>query len=95
MKFKARRKLLKNKRISAFRSKLKRTSLRGGTVTLYEVLFVFFKKVKDDDIIERANAVAYSFTIALFPAILFLFAPHRHMLQLLLRLLDFLHHSYL
>ena len=74
MKFKTRRKLLENRRVSAVRRRLKNTRIRGGSVTLYEVLFVFFKKIKDDDIIERANAVAYSFTIALFPAILFLFA---------------------
>ena len=42
--------------------------------TLYGILCVFFKKIKEDDILERANAVAFSFTIALFPAVIFLFA---------------------
>jgi len=74
MKFKARRKLLKNKRIQALRQRLKNTRLKKGKISLYEVLYVFFRKIKEDEIIERANAVAYSFTIALFPAILFLFA---------------------
>ncbi len=74
MKFKYRRKLLQYKKISRFRDWLKRIKFKGGDVPLYEVLFVFSNKIKEDDIIERANAVAYSFTIALFPAIIFIFA---------------------
>jgi membrane protein len=74
MKFKHRRKLLQYQPYSRFRNRLKRISFKGGNITLYEVLVVFFKKIKDDEIIERSNAVAYSFTIALFPAIIFLFA---------------------
>jgi len=74
MKFKNRRKLLKNNVVVSIRKRLKGTRFFGGEVSLYEVLFIFFKKMKEDEIIERANAVAYSFTIALFPGILFLFA---------------------
>ncbi len=74
MKFKYRRRLLKYKKVSRFRNRLKRIKFKGGNVPLYEVLFAFSNKIKEDDIIERANAVAYSFTIALFPAIIFIFA---------------------
>ena len=74
MKFKARRRLLKYNKVQSIRKWLKDTTMKKGQISLYEVLFVFFRKMKEDEIIERANAVAYSFTIALFPAILFLFA---------------------
>lgn len=74
MKFKARRRFLKYNKVQSIRKWLKDTTMKKGQISLYEVLFVFFRKMKEDEIIERANAVAYSFTIALFPAILFLFA---------------------
>lgn len=42
-------------------------------LTLYDVIKVFIKKVAQDDIIERANGVAFNFALAIFPAIIFLF----------------------
>lgn len=74
MKFKAKRRILKSSWIRKARQQLKNTSLKGGHISLYEVIYVFLQKMKEDEIIERANAVAFSFTVALFPAILFLFA---------------------
>jgi len=49
-------------------------------LTLYEVIIVFYKKVTQDDIIERANGVAFNFALAIFPAIIFLFTltPYIH-----------------
>ncbi len=53
---------------------------RNGDLTLYEVIKVFVQKITNDDIIERAEAVAYNFTLAIFPAIIFLFTltPYIH-----------------
>lgn len=73
MKYKTKRWIIRS-RFNQLRYKLKLINWKGGQITLYEVLFVFFKKMRDDGIIERANAVAFSFTIALFPGVLFLFA---------------------
>ena len=74
MKFKTKRRLVKSKRFIRLRRHLKGINFMQGQFTLYGILFVFFKKIKEDDILERANAVAFSFTIALFPAVIFLFA---------------------
>lgn len=46
---------------------------RYEDLTLYEVIKVFIRNLIDDDIIERANGVAFNFTLAVFPAIIFLF----------------------
>ena len=67
-------KRLTSRRIAMLRRRLRRVSLRGGATTLWEVLHVLYHKLKQDEILERANAVAFSFTIALFPAVIFLFA---------------------
>lgn len=42
-------------------------------VSLYSVIKIFFKNVKEDDILDRANGVAYNFILAIFPTIIFLF----------------------
>ncbi|MDH5382525.1 MAG: YihY/virulence factor BrkB family protein, partial [Cyclobacteriaceae bacterium] len=42
-------------------------------VSLFEVIKVFFEKITKDDIIQRANGVSFNFTLAIFPAIIFLF----------------------
>lgn len=42
-------------------------------VSLFEVIKVFLEKLTKDDILQRANGVAFNFTLAIFPAILFLF----------------------
>lgn len=49
-------------------------------LTLYEVIKVFIEKVTKDEIIERANGVAFNFTLSVFPAIIFLFTltPYIH-----------------
>lgn len=59
---------------------LKRIRFRGGKVSLFFILKIFFQKVKKDDILERANAVAFSFTIAVFPAVIMIFTltPYIH-----------------
>lgn len=53
---------------------------RYDGLSLYDIIKVFIEKVGRDDIIERANAVAFNFTVAVFPAIIFLFTltPYIH-----------------
>lgn len=42
-------------------------------VSLYSVIKIFFKNIKEDDVMDRANGVAYNFILAIFPTIIFLF----------------------
>ena len=59
---------------------LKNIRFRGGKISLYFILKTFIDKLGQGDLLERANAVAFSFTVAIFPAILFLFTltPYIH-----------------
>ena len=41
--------------------------------TLYELITGLFRNISDHEIIDRANAVAFSFILAIFPGIIFLF----------------------
>ena len=56
-----------------FRVIFKRFYLVGNTVTYYSVFKIFKTKLSEDEIFERSLAVAFSFTIASFPLIIFLF----------------------
>lgn len=58
------------KRLIAF---LQRIKLGKEKVGLYDAIVIFIKKLSNDDILDRANGVAFSFTLAIFPAIIFLF----------------------
>lgn len=42
-------------------------------VSLYKILKIFLKNLMNDDILDRANGVAFNFILAIFPAIIFLF----------------------
>ncbi|MEO6284995.1 MAG: YihY/virulence factor BrkB family protein [Dyadobacter sp.] len=66
-------KLLKNRHIKRLIIWLQQTMLLKGTVSLYDVLVNLVKSNRKYDIDQRASAVAYSLTLALFPAIIFLF----------------------
>ncbi|MEM8893995.1 MAG: YihY/virulence factor BrkB family protein [Bacteroidota bacterium] len=52
---------------------LKLVRVRRGDATLYSTLNIFISKLSQDQIFEKANAVAFSFTLAVFPSIIFLF----------------------
>ncbi|MDH5367083.1 MAG: YihY/virulence factor BrkB family protein [Cyclobacteriaceae bacterium] len=54
-------------------SLLKNIKFYSGEISLYSVLRIFAKKIWSDQILDRANGVAFSFTVAIFPAIIFLF----------------------
>ncbi len=42
-------------------------------ISLYDTFSIFFKELKDKDLQSEANAVAFNFTLAIFPGLLFLF----------------------
>ena len=59
---------------------LKGIRFKGDKISLYFLIKTFIEKVQKDEILERANAVAFSFTMSVFPAVLFLFTliPYIH-----------------
>lgn len=46
---------------------------RHEDVSLYKIFKVFVRNLEDDEIMDRANGVAFNFILATFPAIIFLF----------------------
>jgi membrane protein len=54
--------------------KLDRMQLRKKQVSLYQILKNLVINIGNDDILHRASSVAFSFTFAVFPAIIFLFS---------------------
>jgi membrane protein len=42
-------------------------------VSLYKILKIFLSNLMDDEILDRANGVAFNFILAIFPAVIFLF----------------------
>lgn len=53
---------------------------RYDGLSLYRVLQIFIEKITKDEILDRANGVAFSFALSIFPAIIFLFTltPYIH-----------------
>ena len=41
-------------------------------VSLYKIIKIFLRNLLNDDILDRANGVAFNFILAIFPAIIFL-----------------------
>lgn len=46
---------------------------RKQNISLYTALSIFFHELKDKDLQSEANGVAFNFTLAIFPGLLFLF----------------------
>src|ERR1044071_869001 len=46
---------------------------RHEGVSLYKILKIFLRNIQEDEVMDRANGVAYNFILAIFPAIIFLF----------------------
>lgn len=46
---------------------------RHENVSLYRIIKILFQNLKDDDILDRANGVAFNFILAIFPTIIFVF----------------------
>src|SRR5688500_19119964 len=42
-------------------------------ISLYKIFKCFLKNLREDEIMDRANGVAFNFILATFPAIIFLF----------------------
>ncbi|MCF2488444.1 YihY/virulence factor BrkB family protein [Dyadobacter sp. CY347] len=85
-------KLLKSRQIKRLIVWLQQTVFLGGTVSLYEILVNLVRSNRKYDIDQRASAVAYSLTLAAFPAIIFLFTlipyiPIEHLDQQIMELL--------
>lgn len=82
IRYRIKRGLVKLRKLSQIRLRIRKADIKDEKITLYEILVVFFKKLKNDDILDRASGVAFSFTIAIFPAIIFLFTlvPYIHQL---------------
>ncbi len=53
---------------------LKGIRLRKGKVSLYRISIIFIDKISDNQILEKAYGVAFNFTLAVFPSVIFLFA---------------------
>jgi membrane protein len=73
-----------NKLLVKIRTFLQRLYLWNTTVSVYHVIEVFIEKIIRFDIDQRAGSVAYSFLLAIFPAIIFFFTlipyfPIRHL----------------
>jgi len=47
--------------------------LRDQEVSIYKILENLFININNDDILHKASSVAFSFTLAVFPALIFLF----------------------
>ncbi len=74
---------------------LKKVRLEKRGISLHDILVVFFDKIRNDEIITRANGVAFNFTLSIFPAIIFIFTliPYIQIAQLPdlnLQIMDFL-----
>jgi len=52
---------------------LKRKHLKRSGVSYFTLIKIFIDEISDHNLIERANNVAFQFTLAIFPAIIFLF----------------------
>ncbi|MFT7150876.1 MAG: membrane protein, partial [Nonlabens sp.] len=52
---------------------LQQIKVGKAKVGLYDAVVIFIQKLSNDQLLSRANAVAFSFTMAIFPAIIFLF----------------------
>ncbi|CAN5544149.1 YihY/virulence factor BrkB family protein [soil metagenome] len=73
MKDRAHKYLKESRHYNRFVEYLKSSHLGKGEISLYSLANIFIEKVHKDDIFERANGVAFNFTLAIFPAIIFLF----------------------
>ena len=61
---------------------LKSIRVKRGQTTLYRILIIFIDSMKRNEIFTRSNGVAFNFTMAIFPTIIFTFTmiPYIHSL---------------
>ena len=65
--------ILNNSLYQRLIGQLQRIRVGKTKVGLYDAIVIFVQKMSDDQLLSRANSVAFSFTMAIFPAIIFLF----------------------
>lgn len=84
---------LDSKYLAGVKNFLQSIRFPGTEVTWYDVLGRFINRIVSYDIDQRATSVAYGFTLALFPLILFLFTliPYIPIPALDIQIMDFLH----
>ena len=74
MKYSYRKRILKIRSARTSRSWLKKIKIKGNDhLSLYKFFKIFTYNIQEDEIMDRANGVAYNFILAIFPAIIFLF----------------------
>ena len=73
MKSKILNKIINSAYFQALIRLLKKFRLKKKGISLYDIILVFIDKLRNDEIITRANGVAFNFTLAIFPAIIFIF----------------------
>jgi membrane protein len=73
---------------------LDNVQVKDGSISLFQIIKTFFNNIKNDEILDRGNAVAFSFTLSVFPAILFMFTliPYIPIYNLDDRIMEFLQH---
>jgi membrane protein len=65
--------LLDSRTYSKIVHRLDNIHLRKKEVSIYKILENLFFNINNDDILHKASSVAFSFTLAVFPALIFLF----------------------
>lgn len=74
MNFTIRKWVLRFPSLLLIRSWMKRVKLkRHHNISLYRFIKIFISNIQKDDLINRANGVAFNFILAIFPAVIFLF----------------------
>lgn len=70
---KFRKRIIESKTYRETVDRLKSTSFRKERVPIYKVINTLYKNIIKRNVHQEANAIAFSFLLSLFPAILFLF----------------------
>jgi membrane protein len=74
MKYVTRKRLLQFTTARTTRNWMKNIRFKKhDNLSLYKFLKIFVHNINEDEIMDRANSVAYNFILAIFPAIIFLF----------------------
>src|SRR6478609_2774964 len=74
MKYTIRKRILQFSSARRSRHWLKKIKFkRYDNLSLYRFLKIFTHNIEEDEIMDRANGVAYNFILAIFPTIIFLF----------------------
>ncbi len=74
MKYVTRKRILQYTRARSGRNWLKKIKFkRYGGLSLYKFFKIFLHNIEEDEILDRSNGVAFNFTLAIFPAVIFFF----------------------